>query len=125
MNSEICGFKAKPQIFTDYLWAKRSVSQYFYIPLPIYVPKNLRVMTTSTSHRHTKKRLMKTVGAHTPCSCGYMQDGELYFHIKDYQGNVRVVLNQANFVSEADAEKVATEVEQKVAEERKKRKAKQ
>ena len=27
---------------------------------------------------------------------GYMQDGELYFHIKDYQGNVRVVLNQAN-----------------------------
>ena len=40
-------------------------------------------------------------------------------------GNVRVVLNQANFVSEADAEKVATEVEQKVAEERKKRKAKQ
>ena len=31
-----------------------------------------------------------------PCSCGYMQDGELYFYIKDYQGNVRVVLNQAN-----------------------------
>ena len=82
-------------------------------------------MTTSNPHRHIKKRLMKTVGAHTPCSCGYMQDGELYFHIKDYQGNVRVVLNQANFVSEADAEKVATEVEQKVAEERKKRKAKQ
>ena len=54
-----------------------------------------------------------------------MQDGGLYFYIKDYQGNVRVVLNQANFVSEADAEKVATEVEQKVAEERKKRKAKQ
>ena len=82
-------------------------------------------MTTSTSHRHTKKRLMKTVGAHTPCSCGYIQGGELCFYIKDYQGNVRVVLNQANFVSEADAEKVATEVEQKVAEERKKRKAKQ
>ena len=39
---------------------------------------------------------MKTVGAHTPCSCGYMQNGELYFYIKDYQGNVRVVLNQAN-----------------------------
>ena len=39
---------------------------------------------------------MKAVGAHTPCSCGYMQDGELYFYIKDYQGNVRVVLNQAN-----------------------------
>ena len=36
-------------------------------------------MTTSTPHRHTKKRLMKTVGAHTLCSCGYMQDGELYF----------------------------------------------
>ena len=82
-------------------------------------------MTTSTPHRHTKKRLIKTVGAHTPCSCGYMQEGELYFYIKDYQGNVRVVLNQANFVSEADAEKVATEVEQKAAEERKKRKAKQ
>ena len=43
-----------------------------------------------------KKRLMKAVGAHTPCSCGYMQNGELYFYIKDYQGNVRVVLNQAN-----------------------------
>ena len=39
---------------------------------------------------------MKTVGAHMPCSCGYMQDGELYFYIKDYQGNVRVVINQAN-----------------------------
>ena len=53
-------------------------------------------MTASTPHRHTKKRLIKTVGAHTLCSCGYMQDGELYFYIKDYQGNVRVVLNQAN-----------------------------
>ena len=82
-------------------------------------------MTASTPHRHTKKRLMEAVGAHTPCSCGYMQDGGLYFYIKDYQGNVRVVLNQANFVSEADAEKVAIEVEQKVAEERKKRKVKQ
>ena len=39
---------------------------------------------------------MKTVGAYTPCSCGYIQGGELYFYIKDYQGNVRVVLNQAN-----------------------------
>ena len=39
---------------------------------------------------------MKTVGAHTLCSYGYMQGGKLYFHIKDYQGNVRVVLNQAN-----------------------------
>ncbi len=39
---------------------------------------------------------MKTVEAHTPCTCGYMQDGGLYFYIKDYQGNVRVVLNQAN-----------------------------
>ena len=82
-------------------------------------------MTASNPHRHTKKRLIKTVGAHTPCSCGHMQGGGLYFYTKDYQGNVRVVLNQANFVSEADAEKVATEVEQKVAEERKKRKAKQ
>ena len=49
-------------------------------------------MTASNPHRHTKKRLIKTVGAHTPCSCGYMQDGGLYFYIKDYQGNVRVVL---------------------------------
>ena len=39
---------------------------------------------------------MKAVGAHMPCSCGYMQEGELYFYIQDYQGNVRVVLNQAN-----------------------------
>ena len=53
-------------------------------------------MTASNPHRHIKKRLMKTVGAHTPCSGGYMQDGGLYFYIKDYQGNVRVVLNQAN-----------------------------
>ena len=52
-------------------------------------------MTTSTPHRHTKKRLMKTVGAHTPCSCGYIQGGTVFF-IMDYQGNVRVVLNQAN-----------------------------
>ena len=53
-------------------------------------------MTTSTPHRHIKKRLIKTVGAHMLCSCGYMQDRELYFYIKDYQGNVRVVLNKAN-----------------------------
>jgi len=38
-------------------------------------------MTASNPHRHTKKRLMKTVGAHTLCSCGYMQGGELYFYI--------------------------------------------
>ena len=59
-------------------------------------------MTTSNPHRHTKKRLMKTVGAHTPCSCGYMQGGELYFYIKDYQGNVRVVLNQRMLDCEGD-----------------------
>ena len=29
-------------------------------------------MTTSTPHRYTKKRLMKAVGAHTPCSCGIL-----------------------------------------------------
>ena len=59
-------------------------------------------MTTSTSHRHTKKRLIKTVGAHTLCSCGYMQDGGLYFYIKDYHGNVRVVLNQRMLDCEGD-----------------------
>ena len=85
------------------MWAKWPVSQYFYITLPICVPKNLRVMTTSTPPRHTKKRLIKTVGAHTLCSCGYMQDGGLYFYIKDYQGNVRVVLNQANHPVEVDS----------------------
>ena len=53
-------------------------------------------MTTSTPPCHTKKRLIKTVGAHTPCTCGYIQGGDYYFYIKDYQGNVRVVLNQAN-----------------------------
>ena len=46
---------------------------------------------------------MKTVGAHMLCSCGYMQDGGLYFYIKDYQGNVRVVLNQANYPVEVDS----------------------
>ena len=64
--------------------------------------KTFRVMTTSTPHRYTKKRLMKAVGAHTPCSCGYMQDGGLYFYIKDYQGNVRVVLNQRMLDCEGD-----------------------
>ena len=59
-------------------------------------------MTTSTPHRHIKKRLIKTVGAHTPCSCGYMQAGGLYFYIKDYQGNVRVVLNQRMLDCEGD-----------------------
>ena len=29
-------------------------------------------MTDSNPHRHTKKRLMKTVGAHTPYSCGIL-----------------------------------------------------
>ena len=53
-------------------------------------------MTTSTPHRHTKKRLIKTVGAHMLCSCGYILGGEYYFYIKDYQGNIRVVLNQNN-----------------------------
>ena len=37
-------------------------------------------MTTSNPHRHTKKRLMEAVGAHTPCSCGHMQGGGLYFY---------------------------------------------
>ena len=59
-------------------------------------------MTTSTPHRHIKKRLIKTVGAHTLCSCGYMHDGGLYFYIKDYQGNVRVVLNQRMLDCEGD-----------------------
>ena len=31
-----------------------------------------------------------------PCSCGYIIGGEYYFYIKDYQGNIRVVLNQSN-----------------------------
>ncbi|MDD6900590.1 MAG: RHS repeat-associated core domain-containing protein [bacterium] len=95
----IRSFKAKLQISTNFhelFWTKWPVSQYFYIPLPICVPKTFRVMTASNPHRHIKKRLMKTVEAHTPCSCGYMQDGELYFYIKDYQGNIRVVLNQSN-----------------------------
>ena len=34
---------------------------------------------------------------------GYMQDGELYFYIKDYQGNVRVVLDQRNQPVELNA----------------------
>ena len=59
-------------------------------------------MTTSTPHCHTKKRLMEAVGAHMLCSCGYMKDGGLYFYIKDYQGNVRVVLNQRMLDCEGD-----------------------
>ena len=34
---------------------------------------------------------------------GYMQDGGLYFYIKDYQGNVRVVLDQRNRPVELNA----------------------
>ena len=34
---------------------------------------------------------------------GYWQDGELYFYIKDYQGNVRVVLDQRNQPVELNA----------------------
>ena len=60
-------------------------------------------MTDSNPYRHTKKRLTKAVGAHMLCSCGYMQDGGLYFYIKDYQGNVRVVLNQANQLVEVNS----------------------
>ena len=59
-------------------------------------------MITSTPHRHIKKRLIKTVGAHTPCSCGYMQGGELYFYIKDYQGNVRVVIAEDGTLEEVN-----------------------
>ena len=59
-------------------------------------------MTASNPHRHIKKRLIKTVEAHTLCSCGHIQDGGLYFHIKDYQGNVRVVLNQRMLDCEGD-----------------------
>ena len=59
-------------------------------------------MTASNPHRHIKKRLIKTVEAHTLCSCGHIQDGELYFYIKDYQGNVRVVLNQRMLDCEGD-----------------------
>ena len=33
---------------------------------------------------------------------GYMQDGGLYFYIRDYQGNVRVVLNQRMLDCEGD-----------------------
>ena len=92
----ICGFKAKPQIFTNYFGLNGLfLNNFAYLCLYAF-QITFRVMTTSTPHRHIKKRLIKTVGAHTPCSCGYMQDGELYFYIKDYQGNVRVVLNQAN-----------------------------
>ena len=121
----ICGFKASHK-FSRIIFGLNGLFLNNFAYLCQYAfQKSFRVMTTSNPHRHTKKRLIKTVGAHTPCSCGYIQGGEPYFHIKDYQGNVRVVLNQANFVSEADAEKVATEVEQKAAEERKKRKAKQ
>ena len=53
-------------------------------------------MTDSNPYRHTKKRLMEAVGAHMLCSCGYILGGEYYFYIKDYQGNIRVVLNQSN-----------------------------
>ncbi len=96
MNSEFCGLKPNHK-FSRIICGLNGLflNNFTYLCL-CTCQKTFRVMTTSTSHRHTKKRLIKTVGAHTPCSCGYMQGEGLYFYIKDYQGNVRVVLNQAN-----------------------------
>ena len=73
---------------------------------------------------HQKTANENRWGAHAVLLWLHAGWGVVFSH-QGLSGNVRVVLNQANFVSEADAEKVATEVEQKVAEERKKRKVKQ
>ena len=51
------------QIFTNYLWAKWSVSQYFYIPLPISVPKNLSCHDNQyTTSPHQKTATLIFVG---------------------------------------------------------------
>ena len=89
-------FKSQPQIFTNYFGLNGLFLNNFVYLCFYAFHKPFRVMTASNPHRHIKKRLMKTVGAHTPCSCGYIQGGDLYFYIKDYQGNVRVALNQTN-----------------------------
>ena len=60
-------------------WRILFLNNFTYLCLYAF-QKTFRVMTASNPHRHTKKRLIKTVGAHTPCTCGYMQDGELYFY---------------------------------------------
>ena len=90
------------QIFTNYFGLNGVFLNDFTYLCLYALQKTFRVMTASNPHRHIKKRLMKTVEAHTPCSCGYLQDGELYFYIKDYQGNVRVVLNQRMLDCEGD-----------------------
>ena len=84
------------QIFTNYLWAKWPVSQYFYIPLPICVPKNLSCYDNQyTTSPHQKTANQNRWGAHAVLLWLHTGWGTVFF-IKDYQGNVRVVLNQAN-----------------------------
>ena len=102
MNSEFCGFKASHKISRIICGLNGLfLNNFTYFCLYVF-QKTFRVMTASNPHRHIKKRLIKTVGAHTLCSCGYMQDVGLYFYIKDYQGNVRVVLNQRMLDCEGD-----------------------
>ena len=68
VNSEICGFicglKASHK-FSRIICGLNGLFLNNFTYLCLYVfQKTFRVMTTSNPHRHIKKRLMKTVGAH-------------------------------------------------------------
>ena len=80
----ICGIKGCHKFFYKFsqiICGLKGLFLNIFTYLCLYMcQKTFRVMTTSNPHRHTKKRLIKTVGAHTPCSCGHMQGGGLYFY---------------------------------------------
>ena len=70
--------------------------------MPIYVPKKPSCHDNQFSTSPHQKTANESRWGHMPCSCGYMQGGGLCFYIKDYQGNVRVVLNQRMLDCEGD-----------------------
>ena len=69
------------QIFTNYLWAKWSVSQYFYIPLPISVPKNLSCHDNQyTTSPHQKTANENRWGAHAVLMWLHTGWGSVFLH---------------------------------------------
>ena len=63
---------------------------------PYYTTLTVRDYCGSYIYKNGKLERVLTAG-------GYIEDGEYYFYIKDYQGNVRVVLDQRNHPVELNA----------------------
>lgn len=63
---------------------------------PYYTTLTVRDYCGSYIYKNDKLERVLTAG-------GYIEDGEYYFYIKDYQGNVRVVLDQRNHPVELNA----------------------